>query len=111
MSRKLEVEVGNFRALRANTLVGFCTVYIPWLHLKIIDVSIHQKDRSRWVALPARPHVNKDGNARRDERTNKIIYSPVLEFCDRATRDAFGLKVIEALLKAFPHAFDEQRAA
>lgn len=110
MGRKLEVDVENFRPLRANTLFGFVTVYIPALHLRIIDVPVHQKDRSRWVALPARPHVDKHGNARRDDRTNKIVYSPVLELCDRATRDAFSLKVLAALLEKFPNAFDEQMA-
>lgn len=106
---KLAVEVGNFRPLRKNTLVGFCTVFIPGLNLKIIDVSIHEKARSRWIALPARPHVTKDGGVRRDDRTGKIIYTPVLEICDRRTYDAFGAKVLAALLESFPNAFDAER--
>ena len=91
---KLSVEVENFRPLRSNTLVGFCTVFIPGLHLKIIDCSVHQKDRSRWIALPAKAQINKDGTVRRDQR-GKILYAAVLEF-DRPTREAFGSRVLEA---------------
>ena len=47
---------------------------------------------------------------RRDER-GKIAYSSVLEFTDKATRDAFSDRVIAALLAFAPATFDSEDAA
>jgi hypothetical protein len=107
---KLAVEVENFKAQRSKTLVGFCTVLLPQLHLRIHDVVVHEKNTSHWVGLPAKPWVGRDGVAKRGEG-GKIMYAPVVEFTDRATRDAFSDRVITALLTAFPTAFDDQTAA
>jgi hypothetical protein len=41
---------------------------------------------------------------RRDER-GKIGYSAILQFTDRAARDAFSQRAIVALLERFPYAF------
>jgi hypothetical protein len=107
---KLSIEVENFRAQRSNTLFGFATVFIPELHLRVVDCPVHQKNGQRWISLPAKPQITKDGSARRDDR-GKITYSPVIEFTDRATRDAFSERAITALLSGFPEAFDEGAAA
>jgi hypothetical protein len=107
---KLTVEVENFRPQRSNTLFGFATVFIPALHLRIVDCPVHEKNASRWVALPGKPQITKDGTVRRDDQ-GKVAYSPVLEFTDRATRDAFSERAIAALLAGFPEAFDDQTAA
>jgi hypothetical protein len=107
---KLAVEVESFNPQRSNTLVGFCTVFIPALHLRIHDVTVHEKNQSKWVGLPAKPWVGRDGVAKRND-DGKMIYAPVIEFTDRSTRDAFSDRVIIQLLIAFPHAFDDQTAA
>ena len=41
----------------------------------------------------------------------KTAYSPVLEFADRGTREAFSQRVLAALLRQHPHAFDDEAAA
>jgi hypothetical protein len=110
MSDKLAVEVESFSPQRSNTLFGFATVFIPALHLRIVGCSVHQKNTSRWVGLPAKPWVGSDGVAKRDD-DGKIIYVPTVEFTDRATRDAFSERVIAALLVGFPGAFDNEAAA
>ena len=46
---------------------------------------------------------------RRDE-LGKTAYSPVLEFTDKATRDAFSARVIAALLEFALAAFDGEAA-
>ena len=107
---KLSVEIENFRPQRSNTLVGFATILISELHLRIFDVAVHEKNDSRWVGLPAKPWIDRDGTVKRGDN-GKIIYAPVLEFTDRATRDAFSERVIAALLIGFPKAFDDQTAA
>jgi hypothetical protein len=95
---KLTVLIENFTPRRQNTLIGFVSVPIPEMHLKIFDLAVHQKNDSRWASLPAKPQVDRDGNVRRDER-GKVAYSPVLEFTYRATRDAFSHRLIAALLE------------
>jgi hypothetical protein len=103
---KLRVEVEGFKPLRSNTLFGFVTVQIPALHLRIVDLTVHQKNETRWVGMPGKPQLDREGNVRRDDR-GKILYTSILEFTDRATRDAFSARVIEALLQLNPHAFEE----
>jgi hypothetical protein len=106
----VSIEVESFKAQRSNTLVGFCTVLLPQLHLRIIDLTVHEKNGSRWVGLPSKPWVGRDGVAKRGD-DGKMIYAPVLDFTDRATKDAFSDRVIDALLTRFPGAFDDQTAA
>jgi hypothetical protein len=106
---KLTVQIEAFTPRRSNTLVGFCTVAIPEMHLRIHDLTVHAKGASRWVSLPSKPWIDRDGVARRGD-DGKIIYVPVLEFTDSATRTAFSAKVIAALLALAPAAFDEAAA-
>jgi hypothetical protein len=107
---KLTITIESWRAHRSGTLYGFATVVIPELHLRIVDCPVHEKNGQRWAGLPAKPQVSKDGSVRRDER-GKIMYATVLDFTDRATRDAFSARVIDALLARFPAAFDDEAAA
>jgi hypothetical protein len=57
------------------------------------------------MGWPAGPR----GHVRRDE-LGKTAYSPVLEFTDKATRDAFSARVIAALLEFALAAFDGEAA-
>jgi hypothetical protein len=99
-----------FKPVRSNTLVGFCAVTIPEMHLRIVDLTVHQKNAARWIGLPGKAQIHRDGNVRRTDR-GKIAYSPVIEFTDRATRDAFSARVIASLLEFAPAAFDDEEAA
>lgn len=106
-NNKFTVAVESFKPMRSNTLIGFVDIVVPELHLRIREATAHQaQNGGRWVGLPAKPQITRDGQVRRDER-GKTAYSPVIEFVDRATRDAFSARVIEALLAAYPHAFEE----
>ena len=106
---KLSVEVENFRPLRSHTLFGFCDIAIPEMRLLIHDLSVHQKDGKRWANLPAKPLITRDGVVRKDD-LGKTAYVPILEFTDRATRNAFSDRVIASLLEYAPAAFDEAAA-
>ena len=107
---KLSIEIDSFKPQRSNTLYGFATILIPALHLRIFDCTVHEKGVARWIGLPAKPQVTKEGVVRKDDR-GKTAYSPVLEFTDRATRDAFSQRVLARLLEQHPHAFDEEAVA
>jgi hypothetical protein len=110
MTGKLTITVEAFVPRRSNTLFGFVTVVIPEMRLRIHDVSVHEKGESRWAGLPAKPQIDRDGTVRKDER-GKTLYTPILEFTDKPTRDAFSARVIASLLEFAPAAFDDEEAA
>jgi hypothetical protein len=107
---KLSIAVEGFTPRRSNTLYGFVTVTIPELRLRIHDIGIHQKNESRWIGMPGKPQIGRDGTVRKGAN-GKPLYVPVLEFVDRKTRDAFSQKVIAALLEFAPAAFEDEEAA
>ena len=103
---KFTVKVENFKPLRSNTLFGFATIVLPELHLRILDATVHESHGKRWIGLPAKPQIDRDGAARRDAR-GKVAYTAVLQFTDREVGDAFSARALEALLARYPRAFDE----
>jgi hypothetical protein len=105
----LTVHVEKFTPLRSNTLRGFVSVAIPELHMRIYDLSAHEKNGKRWVGLPAKPQIDRSGTVRKGEN-GKPLYTPVLEFTDKETRDRFSARVIAALLEFAPSAFEEEAA-
>jgi len=93
---KHTIDCLNFKPLAKNTLVGFAKIRINELKLVINDVTLHQKGATRWAGLPAKPQLNKDGIAIRDDR-GKIAYAAILEFENRAASDAFSRAVWAAV--------------
>jgi hypothetical protein len=65
---KLTVRVENFKPLRSNTLFGFATIVLPELHLRILDAAVHESHDKRWIGLPAKPQIDREGAVRRDDR-------------------------------------------
>jgi hypothetical protein len=106
---KLTVQVESFKPLRSNTLFGFVTLLVPEVHLRIHDATVHESHGRRWIGLPGKAQIGRDGNTRRDDR-GKLLYTPVVQFTDRATSDAFSARAIAALLADYPDAFDEEAA-
>jgi hypothetical protein len=92
-------------ARHSNTLRGFADVLLEQTHLKIRDCAIFEKDGRRWVMLPGRPMLDRDGVALRDE-DGKPKYARILEFDTREAGDEFSRAVIAAVLAQFPNAFD-----
>jgi hypothetical protein len=107
---KLSVRVESYTQRRSGALYGFATVIIPETRMRVFDVAVFQSHGKRWCGLPGKPQIDKDGQARRDDRS-KIQYAPVLQFLDRDTSAAFSDRVIAALLATHPHAFDEEAEA
>ena len=80
------------------------------MHLRIREATVHESAGKRWVGLPAKPQITREGQARRDE-PGKIAYSATLQFTDRGTANAFSQRVIDALIAAYPNAFGEEEIA
>ena len=91
---------------RSNTLLGFADVSLQQTHLKIYDCAVHEKGGRRWVSLPGRPMIDREGVALRGE-DGKTKYARILEFETREGSDNFSAAVITAVLERFPAAFDE----
>jgi hypothetical protein len=90
-------------------LVGFVEVQIDELAMVFRDITLHQKNTSRWATLPSKP-VLKDGILVKDAE-GKGQYIPVFEFTSKEARDAFSSAVVAAVLKHSPNAFDAPAAA
>jgi hypothetical protein len=102
---KLALVCKSFRPFEKNTLRGFAEIFVEGMQLTIKDVALHQKNASRWAALPAKPML-KDGAVLKDAE-GKAQYVPVLEFSSRDIANAFSAAVITAVLAHSPNAFGE----
>ena len=103
---KMTVTCTGFRPMQRNTLQGFATLRIPDICLTIHDVAVHQKNASRWVQLPSKPQVDKNGNLIKDS-SGKTRYSVLFEFDNDAVRKAFSARACAAIAEAEPDAFRE----
>lgn len=103
---KLTVKVESFKPWRSKSLFGFVDIVVPEIHLRIRGATVHESHGKRWIGLPAKPQISREGTARRDER-GRVAFSAILQFTDRATNDGFSERAIAALLESFPNAFDE----
>jgi hypothetical protein len=100
----MKIQCSKFRPFNRNTLRGFCDIKLVDLDLAIKDVAIHEKNSSRWAALPAKPQL-KDGVIVKDA-DGKGQYVNILEFGSRDRRDEFSEAVIAAVLAIAPDAFE-----
>jgi DNA-binding cell septation regulator SpoVG len=57
-----------------------------------------------WIAMPSIKQTNKDGTPRVDAN-GKQMWSPVIEFRNRAASDRFRDMVLDALHRQYPEAF------
>ena len=104
---KFSIEIKTHTPVRSNTMLGFIDVIVPELRMLFFDLTVHQKDNSRWVGMPARAQLEKEtGQVVRDGR-GKIAYVPTIGFTDIATKNAFSNRTIEALLEFDRTIFDE----
>jgi|GEM_PF-7044349 len=98
------IAIVEWRAFVRNSLRGFLTLRLR-CGLVLHDCPVHQSHGRRWVGLPAKPMLTRDGQPLRDA-AGKPRYSPIASWPDRATQDRFSAAAIEALLRAHPDAFD-----
>ena len=97
-----------FKPLTRNTLRGFATVRFA-SGLVLHEIGIHTSNGKAWAAPPARPMV-KEGRQLLDD-AGKPRWQCLIEFADRATRDAWSSQVIAALNLQFPAALGDDLPA
>jgi hypothetical protein len=71
------------------------------------DCSLHQSGEKRWVGLPGKPVLDKDGKVLITAKTGKRSYSVCISIPDVAIRDRFQ----EAALAAVGRLLGERTAA
>jgi hypothetical protein len=68
----------TWRLMRRNTLCGFATVELP-SGLVIEGIAVHVRGDRAWASPPARPILDENGHALRDDR-GKIRYAEILRW-------------------------------
>jgi hypothetical protein len=105
------VKIRKFSAYKnaAKTLFGFVSLELPsGLVLNECKLMRGQAG-SYWIAPPSIKLTDKDGIPRLDPH-GKAVWSPIVEFKNRETRDRFNEQVIEALRLRHPEAFEDSGA-
>ena len=91
----MAVIIQNYRAFISNTLKGFADVRVGPFTLH--DVTIHEAGGRRWVGLPAKPQISRDGTVLRTPKTGRTAYSTVVSIDDPDARERFRQAVLDAL--------------
>jgi len=98
--------IDEWRPRRTNTLRGFVRVNCP-SNLVLGELAVHRGADGCWLSMPAKPMLDANGVAMRDER-GKIRYAaPLISFTTRAARDRFAQQVLQALHEQYPGALDD----
>ena len=84
----MAIEIIKFRSYQKNTLRGFLTIRLTNIGLEIRDMTVHEKNGKRWVALPAKPYEKESGGQG---------WSYIVTFYDKARGEQFQ----KACIKAF----------
>ncbi|WP_287250082.1 hypothetical protein [Mesorhizobium sp.] len=88
----------------AGPLIGFADLHLPAWRLRLFGVAVFDNGSRRWVALPAKPQLDRDKRALTGA-DGKVTYNPTAAFDDKATADRFSEAVVSALLAFKPDAF------
>jgi hypothetical protein len=95
----------DFKPLRKGTLLGFATVEIRELGLRVRDIAIHRSSGSCSAAMPAKAMIDAQGNLIHDPERGRISYTAIFEFADASARGVFSQAVIDAVAQFNPAIF------
>lgn len=97
----MQISLTDWREMKRNSLRGFASVRIGGLLVK--DIAVHNSYGKRWAQLPAKPIIDRDGHAKKNDQ-GKTQYVPVLEWTRRELADDFSNSVVEAIEREHPGA-------
>jgi DNA-binding cell septation regulator SpoVG len=98
----------RWRPHTKGALRGFVSVDLA-NGLVIDDCTVMIGKNGPFVALPAKPALDRDGRQKRDAN-NTSIWQPLLHWKDHDTADAFSTALIELLLRQYPDGLEDHRA-
>ena len=85
----VQVTVIGFKEFRKNTLQGFADLLLPDIGLKIFGATLHEKNGSKWISLPAKPY----------QENGETKWSAILDFDSKDAREAFQRAALAAVEK------------
>jgi hypothetical protein len=106
--------LNDFKPVVKNTLRGFASGRLDFgdgIAFDIAEVAVHQRDGREWAGWPARPLIDRDGQALRDENGKPRYSAPLVRPADRALADRLAAAIIAAVRRAHPEALGEREAA
>ena len=65
--------------------------------LVLRDCSLHERDGKRWIGLPARPQLGRDGRQLVAPKTGQPAYATVIDFSDHKARERFQTAALAAV--------------
>ena len=83
----VEFAISNWKAFTKNTLRGFFSLTLP-SGLILHNCSLHEREDSRWIGLPAQKFAKEDGT---------ISYTQIIEFTSKAARDRFQAAAVRGV--------------
>ena len=97
----MPVALLEWKKVEKNTLRGFAKVRLGKA-LIMRDVAVHCSHGKRWASPPSKPILGTDGMQKKDEKTGKAAFVPIIEWADRETSDSFSEGVIAAVEAQYP---------
>ncbi|MGO9530566.1 MAG: hypothetical protein ACLP3B_05230 [Syntrophobacteraceae bacterium] len=86
----MSVLITSYKPYQKNTLQGFATIRLTNIGFEIRDVTIHQKNGSRWIQLPAKL-VQRPADQGGDH------WFAIVDFYDKARKDQFQAAVLSRI--------------
>ena len=101
----MPVKILETKQQRKGALFGFMTIRLG-ASLQINDCPVLQSGNRRWVSLPSKPRLGRDGH-QTIGANGKPEWLPVLSWTTRTASDRFSDSVIDAIAEADPDFFAE----
>lgn len=89
--------VKSWRPHAKNTLLGFVSLITP-SGLVINDCCLHQKNGSRWFAMPAKSY----------DKNGTVTWVPMVEFADKEVKERFQSEALLAINDYLASSGDEE---
>ena len=88
----------NWRRREQNTLRGFFDLELP-SGLRLHDCSLHELGDRRWISLPMRPQLSRDGVLLKSPKTNKPVYATCVDVPNPSRKARFQAEALAAIDK------------
>jgi hypothetical protein len=91
------IKASGWRALAKGSLQGFVDLELQPSGLLIHSCTLMESNGKRWIGLPGRPQVQKDGTPILDPKIGKPLWKAIIEIKNREARERFQLAALRAV--------------